>query len=94
MVNDRFIEQKYFRDVSRYMKEHNILGSSRGYLERVVASYEAVKVHMVRKYFLSTLKFAKLYMERETAYTVNTRMKELRKGHRGAYKDILFQIEN
>ena len=69
------------------MKEHNILGSSRGYVERVVASYEAVKVNMVRKYFLSTLKFAKLYMEGETAYTVNTRMKELRKvkkGHRGA----------
>ena len=69
------------------MKEHNVLGCSKGYIDRVVESYGAVKIEMVQKYFLSTLKFARLYMEGETGYTVNTKMKELRKlhkGHRGA----------
>ena len=65
----------------------DLLGSSRGFVERVTASYEAVKVDMVRKYFLSTLKLARLYLEGATAYNVNARYKELRKqkrGHRGA----------
>ena len=69
------------------MKENNVLGSSRGYIERVVKSYEAVKLVSVQKYFLSTLKLARLYMDGETGYTVNDKMKELRKvhkGHRGA----------
>ena len=76
-----------FRDVSRYMKQHNILGSSRGYIERVVQSFQAVKVTSVQKYFLNTLKFANLYMEGESVYTVNDKVKKLRqvhKGHRGA----------
>ena len=62
-------------------------GSSRGFVARVAASYGAVDVAMVRKYFLSTLSFARLYMEGADAYTVNPRMAELRKvkkGHRGA----------
>ena len=69
------------------MKQNNVLGSSKGFVSRVVASYEAVKVEMVRKYFLSTLKFAKLYMEGATALNVNQRYLELRKqkkSHRGA----------
>ena len=64
-----------------------MLGCSRGYVARVAASYEAVKVEMVRKYFLSTLNFARLYQEGANAYIVNERMSELRKvkkGHRGA----------
>ena len=60
-----------------------MLGSSRGYIERVVKSYEAVKLVSVQKYFLSTLKFARLYMDGETGYTVNDKMKELRKVHKG-----------
>ena len=83
-----------FRDISRYLKERNVLGSSRGFVERVVASYEAVKVEMVRKYFLSTLKFARLYSEGATAYNVNARYSELRKqkkGHRGAAQ---FEIDH
>ena len=69
------------------MKEHNIEGSSKGYVQRVVASYSAVTVENVRKYFLSTLKFCGFYLEGETGYTVNDRMNELRKVkrcHRGA----------
>ena len=69
------------------MKEKNVLSCSRGYVNRVIQSYEAVKIVNVRKYFLSTLKFARLYLEGETAFTVNSRIKELRrekKGHRGA----------
>ena len=69
------------------MKEHNILNSSKGYIERVVDSYTAVTVEKVQKYFLSTLKFCRLYLEGETGYSVNQRMKDLRKTkkcHRGA----------
>ena len=69
------------------MKEHNVLGSSRGYVERVVQSYKAVKLRSVQKYFLSTLKFARLYLEGESGYTVNEKLNQLRKvhkGHRGA----------
>ena len=50
------------RDVSKFMKERNILGSSRGYLDRIIESYSAVTVTNVRKYFLSTLKFSRLYL--------------------------------
>ena len=69
------------------MREHNVLSCSKGYIQRVTQSYEEVTLEKVRKYFLNTLKFAKLYMEGETAYTVNHRMKELRKEkrcHRGS----------
>ena len=69
------------------MKENNVLGSSKGFVNRVVSSYGAVKVDMVRKYFLSTLKFVNLYKEGATAFNVNKRMVELRKekkSHRGA----------
>ena len=38
------------RDVSKFMKERNILGSSRGYLDRIIESYSAVTVTNVRKY--------------------------------------------
>ena len=77
----------YIRDVSKYMKEHNILGSSKGYIQRVVDSYSAVTLDKVRKYFLSTLKFCHLYLEGETGYSVNQKMRDLRKMkkcHRGA----------
>ena len=69
------------------MKENNVLSCSTGYIARVVKSYEAVKLLNVQKYFLSTLKYARLYLEGETGFTVNDKMKELRKvhkGHRGA----------
>ena len=69
------------------MKENNVLSCSKGYIDRVVKSYEAVKLLNVQKYFLSTLKYARLYLEGETGFTVNDKMKELRKvhkGHRGA----------
>ena len=75
------------RDISRFMKEHNVLGSSRGYIDRIVESYTTVTPEKVQKYFLSTLKFCQLYMEGETGFTVNERMKQLRqqkKCHRGS----------
>ena len=77
----------FLRDISKYMKEHNVEGSSRNYIPRVVSSYDSVSVEMVRKYFSSTLKFCHLYMEGENAFTVNKKMAELRKMkkcHRGA----------
>jgi hypothetical protein len=53
------------------MKTHNIVGSSKGYVDRVDASYSTVTVERVRKYFMSALKFVKLYMEGETGFTIN-----------------------
>ena len=64
------------------MKEKNVLSSSRGFVERVLSSYSAVRVEQVQKYFLSTLKFGRLYLAGETAYTVNKKMDELRKVHK------------
>ena len=72
----------FLRDISRFMRERNILGSSKGYVQRVLSSYEAVKIDKIQKYFLSTVKYAQLYLEGETALTVNEKMKELRKTHR------------
>ena len=69
------------------MKERNVEGSSRDYISRVVSSYGSVSLQMVRKYFLSTLKFCHLYMAGESGFTVNKKMEELRKQkkcHRGA----------
>ena len=66
------------------MKERNILGSSKGYVKRITDSYQALSIEKVRKYFLKTLNFCHFYMEGETGYTVNKKMEELRKAHRGA----------
>ena len=76
-----------FRDISKFMKEKNVLGSSKGYIQRVLDSYSAVTINNARKYFLSTLKFVRLYQEGETGYTVNKKMEQMRKAkkcHRGA----------
>ena len=76
------------------MKEINVLGSSKGYIDRVVESYSSVTLTNVRKYFLSTLKFCRLYLDGETGYTVNKKMQEMRKAkrcHRGA---VMFEIDH
>ena len=64
------------------MKEKNTVGSSKGYLERVIASYKSVKIDAIRKYFMSSVKFMNLYLDGETGFTVNQKMAELRKCHR------------
>ena len=64
-----------------------MLGSSSGYIQRIIDSYSTVTVEKVQKYFLSTLKFCQMYVEGATGFNVNDRMRELRKqkkGHRGA----------
>ena len=66
------------------MRRHNIVGSSRGYIDRVIASYSSVTVDKVRKYFASADKFVKLYLAGETGHTVNLKMAKMRKSHRGA----------
>ena len=45
------------------MKTRNIIGSSKGYVERVLDSDSSVSPEDVQKYFLSTLKFMALYLE-------------------------------
>ena len=73
------------------MKVHNVVGTSKGYVQRVVNSYSAVTLVQVRKYFLSALKFMMLYLEGETGYTVNKRMEEIRKSNRGAR---MFEVDH
>ena len=65
------------------MRKHNIVGTSRGFVDRILASYGSVTPEKVRKYFLSSLKFMKLYLEGETGCTVNKKMAKIRKSHRG-----------
>ena len=65
------------------MKKHNIVGNSKGYVDRIMASYSSVTPEKVGKYFLNSYKFVNLYKEGETGYTVNQRMAEIRKSHRG-----------
>ena len=52
-----------YRNVSLYMKTRNIIGTSKGYVERVLDSDSSVSPEDVQKYFLSTLKFMALYLE-------------------------------
>ena len=73
------------------MKTHNTVGSSRGFVDRVVSSYSSVTVEKVRKYYVSAMKFIRLYLEGETGLTVNKRMAELRKSHRGAQ---MFEVDH
>ena len=43
------------------MKQRNVIGSSKGYLDRIIDSDVSVTPTDVQKYFLSTLKYIKLY---------------------------------
>ena len=76
------------------MKQHNVLGSSKGYVQRVVSSYDAVTLENVQKYFLSTLKFAELYRQGETAFTVNQKMADLRKKRKSHREGAQFEVDH
>ena len=76
------------------MKQKNVLGCSKGYVQRVLNSYEAVTVENVRKYFLSTLKFAKFYREGATAFDVNEKMDNLRKQHKCHRAGAQFTVDH
>ena len=65
------------------MRKKNVVGSSRGYLERILASYSSVTPEKVRKYYLNSLRFADLYQDGETGYSAIKKMAEIRKSHRG-----------
>ena len=45
------------------MKIRNVIGTSKGYVDRVLDSDSSVTPENVQKYFLNTLKFMKLYLE-------------------------------
>ena len=62
-VYNRCVYYCDFRDVSLYMKTRNIIGCSKGYVNRVLDSDSSVTPENVQKYFLNTLKYMKLYME-------------------------------
>ena len=80
------------------MKRNNVIGSSKGFVERVCQSYTSVEVknvrgrfkkdHLIlfpfqlRKYFLSCMKFMALYKTGETGCTVFQAMARQRKKHR------------
>ena len=51
------------RNVSMFMKTRNVIGSSKGYVDRILDSDTSVTPEDVQKYFLTTLKYMKLYVE-------------------------------
>ena len=65
------------------MRKKNVVGSSRGYLERILASYSSVTPEKVRKYSLNSDRFANLYRDGETGYSAIKKMAQIRKSHRG-----------
>ena len=71
-----------------------MLSNSKGYVDRIANSYQAVKVEQVRKYFLSTLSYARFYLSGETAFTVNSKMKELRKEHKKHRGATQFEVDH
>ena len=83
------------RDISKWMRQHNIEGSSRGYVQRIIKSYhETENVETIRKYFLSCLKFINLYREGETGLTVNKVMQRLRKEHKSHRVGVALDIDH
>ena len=74
-----------YRNISKYMRANNVIGTTRGHIERIEASYEnsGLSVEMVRKYFRSSDQYLKLYMEGATGDNIQALMKIKRK-HRGA----------
>ena len=77
--------ESVYRNISQYMRQHNKVGTTIGYLERIEASYEScgLTIQQIRKYFRSADRYLALYMDGATGDNVTERMKEVRKNHRG-----------
>ena len=78
--------ESIYRDISRFMRENNVVGSTAGYRQRIESSYEScgLSLEKIRKYFHSSDKYLALYMEGATGDNVSQKMAETRTKHRGA----------
>ena len=50
-----------YRDLVKYLREHNIAGVSKGYLQRYERAIQNLDIIMIRKYFLSCKRFLQVY---------------------------------
>lgn len=78
--------ESVYRDISKYMRENNKVGTTVGYLERIESSYEScgLSIERIRKYFRSSDTYLALYMDGATGDNILERMAEVRTKHRGA----------
>ena len=53
------------RDISAYMKRHNVVGSSAGYVERICDSYDSVDLKNVPIFTLSVLEIMVICLDQE-----------------------------
>ena len=75
-----------YRDISEYMRENNVVGSTVGYVERIEKSYEnsGLTLERILKYFRSSDRYLALYMAGATGDNILGKMAEVRAKHRGA----------
>ena len=64
------------------MRENNIVGCSRGYVERVERSCDEMTPERVQKYMGTVLRYVSLYESGETGDSVGQAMAIARKKHR------------
>ena len=62
-TNWLYINPFNWRNVCQFMKTKNVIGCSRGFVDRVLDSDTSVTPNDVQKYFLNTLKYMKFYEE-------------------------------
>ena len=76
-----------YRDLSRFLKERNIIGNSKGFEKRYEDGLKSIKIEHIRKYFVSADRFAEAYhMDGTTGDNINEvckKLKQTKKRHRG-----------
>lgn len=70
-----------YRDIALHNRQHNILGTSKDFMRRVVDSFSLITSQKTRQYFLSSDKFATMYAEGDDGTEVFARMTVLCKSH-------------
>ena len=69
-----------YRLLTKYLREHNIVGCSKGYVRRYELGLQTITVEMVRKFFASCYRFLEAYqMEGCDGENVKTYERELKK---------------
>ena len=52
-----------YRSLTKYLRENNVIGCSKGYLKRYELGLQTITVEMVRKYFASANRFLEAYQQ-------------------------------
>ena len=69
-----------YRSLTKYLREHNIIGCSKGYVQRYELGLQTITVEMVRKFFASCYRFLEAYqMEGCDGENVKTYERELKR---------------